>query len=261
MTRPIAIFAGPSLPPELRLPDPRLRWLPPASAGDLLSLAADPPGAICLIDGYFDHRPAPWHKEILHLLARGVRVFGASSIGALRAAELAPFGMVGVGAIFEAYRSGRLTGDDEVALVHAPAAFGWTPLTVPMVEVRATLHRARRLRLLDASVARRMNEDLHGLHFADRDWARMTAAAVAAKLTDAPTMRRLERLHVPVKRCDALACLAAAARAGDGPRVRPAPPPQTCFIDTLVEERGIRLSGSAESTSARNRSPDVPAIG
>ena len=48
-------------------------------------------------------------------MAAGTQVFGAASMGALRAAELAPFGMIGVGAIFAAYRDGRLTGDDEVA--------------------------------------------------------------------------------------------------------------------------------------------------
>ena len=32
--------------------------------------------------------------------------------------------MIGVGAIFRAYRDGRLEGDDEVALLHATE--GWT---------------------------------------------------------------------------------------------------------------------------------------
>ena len=57
---------------------------------------------------------------------------GAGSIGALRAAELEAFGMVGEGRIFEAYRSGVLEpydtpfeDDDEVAVVHAPAELGY----------------------------------------------------------------------------------------------------------------------------------------
>ena len=87
------------------------------------------PQAIGIIDGYFQWAPAVWHKEILWAIQQGVHVFGAASMGALRAAELAPFGMRGVGRIFEAYRDGVLPGsgdepfedDDEVAVVHGPA--------------------------------------------------------------------------------------------------------------------------------------------
>ena len=80
-----------------------------------------------LIDGLFDASPAVRHKELLQLMARGVPVIGAASMGALRAAELAPFGMIGVGRIFTAYAAGALVGDDEVALLHGPEELGWTP--------------------------------------------------------------------------------------------------------------------------------------
>ena len=72
-------------------------------------------GAIGIIDGYFENIPSVWHKEILWAMSQGIHVFGSASMGALRAAELAPFGMEGVGAIFEAYRDGWLEDDDEVA--------------------------------------------------------------------------------------------------------------------------------------------------
>ncbi|MBP5873147.1 hypothetical protein F3K24_43140, partial [Streptomyces sp. LBUM 1485] len=45
-----------------------------------------------IIDGLYHQAPALRHKEIIAAMARGVRVIGAASIGALRAAELAPFG-------------------------------------------------------------------------------------------------------------------------------------------------------------------------
>ena len=42
-------------------------------------------------------------------------------MGALRAAELHPYGIEGVGAhYFEAYRGGEYEDDDEVAVSHAP---------------------------------------------------------------------------------------------------------------------------------------------
>ena len=100
------------------------------------------PLAIGLIDGYFERVPAVWHKEILWALSQGIHVFGSASMGALRAAELAPFGMIGVGAIFEAYRDGILEDDDEVAVAHGPADTGYRAGSDAMVNIRATLARA-----------------------------------------------------------------------------------------------------------------------
>ena len=56
--------------------------------------------AILIVDGEFGQSLSVWHKEILHALHRGIRVVGASSMGALRAAELDRFGMEGVGEIY-----------------------------------------------------------------------------------------------------------------------------------------------------------------
>ncbi|MFI1400750.1 TfuA-like protein [Streptomyces sp. NPDC020681] len=67
------------------------------------------------------------HKEIL---ARGVRVIGAGSIGALQAAELYPLSMVGAGCVFEAYVHGDLDGDDEVVVGQEPGE-GQRGLTWP----------------------------------------------------------------------------------------------------------------------------------
>jgi hypothetical protein len=83
--------------------------------------------------------PAVWHKEILWAMTRGIHVFGAASMGALRAAELAPFGMEGVGAIFQAYRNGILKDDDEVAVAHTTAESGYRCSSEAMVNIRRTL--------------------------------------------------------------------------------------------------------------------------
>jgi hypothetical protein len=228
----IPVFAGPSLPPADR-PGGPFDWRPPATAGDLLALLEAPPARLCLIDGFFDSRPAPWHKELLLLMARGTLVFGAASMGALRAAELGAFGMIGVGAIYRAYRDGRLQGDDEVALVHGPERIGWAPLTVPMVEVRATLVAACRAGVLPPSLARRIRALVHDLHFDARDWPMMERLCQAERLADAPAFRRIAALHVPLKRMDAHDCLAAALSPMP-PHSLPQPPPETCFIRELA---------------------------
>lgn len=239
----ILVFAGPSLPPAAR-PDGPFDWRAPARAGDLIALLDRPPPRLCLIDGLFDACPAPWHKELLLLMARGTLVFGAASMGALRAAELDRFGMVGVGGIYRAYRDGRLQGDDEVALVHATERLGWAPLSVPMVEVRATLAAACRARTIDPRRARRIRERVHDIHFADRDWPAMGAACSAEGLVDEARFARVAALHVPLKRLDALACLEAAL--APAPRRAAArPPPDTCFIRALLRQPSGRRPEAA----------------
>lgn len=217
----IPVFAGPSLPGWTAAP-PFLR-LPPAGAGDLLRLCGGPPCTVVLIDGVFDARPAVWHKEILVLLAHGFRVIGAASMGALRAAELAPFGMIGCGAVFAAYADGRITADDEVAVLHAPPALGGQALTLAQVNVRATLCAAVRRGDLSAAAARQVRAISAAIHYKDRD----RAAIAAASGCD---------LHavIDIKSIDARAALALALRlAPAGPQRRPAPP-QTPFLDRLA---------------------------
>ncbi|HEX6902307.1 MAG TPA: TfuA-like protein [Thermoanaerobaculia bacterium] len=139
MARPAeaVVFAGPTLAGEA-LPD-GFQLRPPARRGDVLAALAGRPRALVLLDGYYYTVPAVTHKELLYALDAGVRVIGAASLGALRAVELGPWGMIGVGRVFEAYRDGELDGDDEVALLHASAEFGYRPMTVALVEVREAL--------------------------------------------------------------------------------------------------------------------------
>ncbi len=137
------IFTGPSLPPSAarKLIDAEI--LPPVAQGDIIRVVGRKPDAIGIIDGFFENVPSVWHKEILFALSNGIPVYGAASMGALRAAELHAFGMIGVGAVFEAFRDGALEDDDEVAVVHGPAELGYLPLSEAMVNIRCTLSDAR----------------------------------------------------------------------------------------------------------------------
>ncbi len=97
------------------------------------------PRVIALVDGVFERVPAVWHKEILFALSEGIHVYGAASMGALRAAELDRFGMRGVGDVYRAYADGQLEDDDEVAVAHGDAEQGFRAVSDAMVDVRATL--------------------------------------------------------------------------------------------------------------------------
>ena len=60
-------------------------------------------------------------------------------MGALRAVECQPWGAEPIGEVASWYSSGKIDGDDEVCLAHEDAARGYRQLSVPLVNVRATL--------------------------------------------------------------------------------------------------------------------------
>jgi hypothetical protein len=139
--RPLVAFLGPSLPAsEARRLTPGVEILPPVCQGDLATVVERTnPRGVLIVDGEFGQSLSVWHKEILHALHLGIRVVGAASMGALRAAELDRFGMEGVGAIYAYYRDGWLTADADVALLYADAEDGYEALTWPLVDIRATI--------------------------------------------------------------------------------------------------------------------------
>jgi hypothetical protein len=138
----VYVFTGPTLSIEEARTELDAVYLPPVSQGDVYRVGLLRPEAIGIVDGYFDRVPAVWHKEILWAMSQGIRVYGSASMGALRAAELAPFGMQGIGQIFEAYRDGVLEDDDEVAVIHGLPETGYRCLSVAMINIRRTLARA-----------------------------------------------------------------------------------------------------------------------
>jgi hypothetical protein len=161
------LFAGPSLyghAPDLS--DIVSRG--PAAQGDIAQAVLSGATAIGLVDGNFDSVAAPWHKEILFALSKGVAVLGSSSMGALRAAECASFGMRPIGQIAEAYCSGVLDDDAAVALSHGPMELGYPPLTEPLVDVEPTLAKLYRLRLLSKDERGEAWREARRLYFKDR---------------------------------------------------------------------------------------------
>ena len=165
------VFLGPTLAvtEASRILD--ATYLPPAGQGDVLRAALDRPKVIVVIDGYFERIPAVWHKEILYAMAQGIHVFGASSMGALRAAELADYGMEGVGEIYEAFASGALEDDDEVAVAHASREDGFRVASDAMVNIRATFAAASGVLSRDTATA--LVAIAKGLYYPDRHFARV----------------------------------------------------------------------------------------
>jgi hypothetical protein len=166
----MCVFVGPTLRREQVAAICDADCLPPVAQGDVYRATQRDVRAIGIVDGYFSGAPAVWHKEILWALSRGVLVFGSASMGALRAAELHGFGMLGVGRIFEAFRDGTLEDDDEVAVVHGPEEVGFVPVSEPMVNIRATLARAEIDGVLAGSSRHGLERHAKSLFFPHRTW-------------------------------------------------------------------------------------------
>jgi hypothetical protein len=222
------IFVGPTLPVEVvraLAPDAEIR--PPAAVGEILdlALARRRPTRIALIDGYFERMAAVWHKELLVAIERGIACYGAASMGALRAAELAPFGMIGVGAIYKAFVSGELTRDDEVAVAHLPAAQHYKPISDALVNIRATLEHAPNRARLIALAQRRF--------YRERTWAQLVADA-------GPLARSLQAWlakHPPIDRKAADAKLLLSRLAKPAPMKKRVRVPRTWALRQLIANR------------------------
>jgi hypothetical protein len=207
------IFAGPSLPPRRRPAAGPFEWRPPVRQGELYRAALERPAVIGVIDGYFETTPTVWHKEVLWAMAEGIHVFGAASTGALRAAELDAFGMRGIGRIYEDFRDGVLTDDDEVAVLHGPAELDYPAVTEAMVNIRATLAAAARDGIVTPALADRLTAATKALFYKERSWRAVLDAAASGD--DAPALARfaawLPTGRIDQKRRDAMAMIEAIA--------------------------------------------------
>jgi hypothetical protein len=213
------VFAGPSLAGAPVAPPPGVTIEGPAAAGDLYRAARAGARVIGLVDGVFEDRPTVWHKEILWALEHGARVLGAASLGALRAAECAPFGMQGVGRIFAQVEAGTIEDDSDLAVVHAPAALGWQPLSEARVNVRATLDAAVAAGVLSRRRGRALAARGAALPFRELTWTALLEGLAAAERQRFAAW--LPAGRVDLKRADALALLDAVAEAVGAAPARP----------------------------------------
>lgn len=177
---------------------------PPAAQGDIAKAVLEGATAIGLVDGLFDAVAAVWHKEILFALTNGVRVLGAASMGALRAAECEPFGMEPVGVIAQSYMRGDRRDDSDVCLAHCPRELDYAPLSEPLVDVEATVRRLVALGLLAKEEATGLMSAATAMFFADRTVSKMLLKVGFHEERTAAIALAYEQCRVSVKAEDAL---------------------------------------------------------
>jgi hypothetical protein len=161
----ICVFVGPT---RLKERQDHVHYFAPAALGSVFQAVLAGYKVICIIDGYFGNVPSVWHKEILFALKSGASVCGASSMGALRAAELHAYGMIGFGRVYRAFRRGVLQDDDEVCVIHAVPELNFEPLSEAMVNVRRSLAGMRIGGLINRECEVRIASAVKALHFSGR---------------------------------------------------------------------------------------------
>lgn len=238
------VFVGPTLPDAQRIAGDAITVLPPAVQSDILQATERGATAIGLVDGNFEQVAPVWHKEILYALTQGVQVFGAASMGALRAAECAPFGMTGIGEVYRQYAQCERVDDADVALIHSPAELGHLPLTLPLVNVDMTLRRLRDRQLLSAEAAAAIGGAAAGIFYKERTWTAVVARAPLPAGIDRTRLKDLLAAEfVDQKRIDALLLLSALHNA---PNQRTVVAKDWKFNSTSMWKR---LSGQPDASS------------
>jgi hypothetical protein len=200
----VAIFLGPSLDLAMARSILDATYLPPIKRGDLAELSATTK-TVGIIDGEFFQSLSVSPKEVLPLLDRGVRVYGSSSMGALRAVETHPWGMVGIGRIFEWYRDGVIDADDEVALTYDPVTY--RQCSEPLINIRFALRDAVLDNVIPQSKADEIIRTLKQIYFPLR--SRQLVCELCPELKDFLAERRPDQ-----KRDDALRLLRTIANLG-----------------------------------------------
>ncbi len=229
----VAVFLGPSLPKHQACQILNARYYPPAGKGDIYRMMASGVEAIILIDGIFHSRPSVWHRELVNALEEGIPVYGAASMGALRAAELASLGAIGHGTVFNWYRDGIIDGDDEVAILHGSQESDFMPMSEPLVNIRYTLLAAVRDNWLAANLAHAAIDYAKQLYYPERSYQKLLESPIFQDCSERELARLKHNLltrQIDIKQQDAISMLQRYARE----RSSQPPQPKTRFYTPSI---------------------------
>lgn len=188
------VYVGPTLSAaEVAAIVPDAQLHAPVQHGDLLRATLREGDRVLLIDGYYHQAGAVRHKEILDLLDSGVIVVGAASMGAMRAAELSDLGMIGVGEVFEMYRTGVIAGDDEVAVAHGEPP-DYRKFSEALVNIRYALRQAVAGGVVGQAEAAGLLRHASAVSYTFRSWRAIEDAVQRTDPWLLPALRRLRDL-------------------------------------------------------------------
>jgi hypothetical protein len=234
MSDKVLVYLGPSLPlARAREILPEAIYHPPARQGDIVTDVVNlNPTHILLVDGSFRENLSPWHKELVYALQCVKAIYGAASMGALRASELDWLGMIGVGQIYNWYRDGVTEDDAEVAVSYAELPSGdYKCLTVPLVDIRAGVNAVK------DNKAEAFFAAAQKVNYMDR------TKQVCEQLWGGPDFPM-----IPQKAIDTIALLESfrELKPESEPKLKPTPDHLSRFFQALYErDRRIEVSGES----------------
>lgn len=174
---PPLVYLGPSLEASAaRELLPGAQLMPPIRRGDLYRDRLLGFRVFLILDGVFCDQAAISPREVIDVVRDGCMVAGASSMGAIRAAECWPAGMMGIGSIYRLYRRGLLLSDDEVAVAFCPAP-PYRASGASLINVRYALARLVRSGLFTPGQANGILRAASELHYSNRDWPNILSSA------------------------------------------------------------------------------------
>lgn len=148
---------------------PNATFSRPIRRGDLRGDIRSKYHIICIIDGSFHHFPAVNCGEIMDAMRAGVRIYGASSMGALRASELDGEGMIGHGKIYAYIKNSTFFRDDYLGQTFEESAGKTRPSSLPYIDLYFALKRKlerAQMNKTDMDIILRVYGDLH---YSDRN--------------------------------------------------------------------------------------------
>jgi len=205
LNKKIIIFTGPSLQPREAAKILDADYRPPIARGDIIKALADEPDIIGIIDGVFHKEPAVSHKEILLALKKDVTVVGGASMGALRASELDDFGMIGIGQVYNDYKTGVIESDDDVAVVINPETM--EQLSEALISMNYTFKKALEHEVVDRSEYDLLIKTAKSIYYPKRSYSKVFVESGLDKTKVGIIQKFLETNAVDVKMMDALAVL------------------------------------------------------
>jgi hypothetical protein len=146
---------------------------PPIRRGDLYRDVGAEFRVVGIVDGEFLQNLAVSPGEIMDAMRCGLKVYGASSLGALRAVELESYGMIGCGEIFKLIKSTRYFKDDYLGqLFYETDA---RHATLPYMDLAIGLRMLYAKRKLSKKIAQYLLAAYEQLHFSERSFAGLQA--------------------------------------------------------------------------------------
>ncbi len=204
----IWIFLGPSLDTEIAKKTLAAHYHKPIQRGDIEKAIFYGAKVIGIIDGSFYRLYAVSPFEIIQAIQKGIKVFGSSSMGALKAVECSPFGMIGIGKIYEWYQSGKIDAEDEVAIVYNPDNL--KAISDPLVNMRYAFQLAVDKKIITLKEKQFLIRIAKKIYFPERNY-RSVFLEASKKLFPKNKLYILQKF-VKRKKCDlkaldAIACL------------------------------------------------------